>query len=186
MQSKVDRRLISSIITMTYCRKLRFTLKFSPADPMSYFDSTLICQLANSKSFPNLSRYLAVKQARVTCIRPHNSHAHLCKRTSVVNAICNTKETLKQIGIIRFSKNYLASCSSFIVTSPPKLTDCWRQSWFCALYPIFCHRSSTNRVSYQAEMMPFTFMSIEVCKISHKTGEYFRNNTSKDLFDKKK
>lgn len=39
MQSKVNRRLISSVITRTYCRKLRFTLKFSPADPLSYFDS---------------------------------------------------------------------------------------------------------------------------------------------------
>ena len=141
---------------MTYCRKLRFTLTFSPADPLSYFDSILICQLTNSISFLNLSRYLwAVKQPRVTCIRPYN--LRLCKRTLVVNVICNTKQTLKQIEIIRFSKNYLASLTSFIVTSPPKLTDCRKQSLFYALYSIFCHRSSTftitNQISYQAEMI---------------------------------
>ena len=156
MQSKVNRRLISSVITITYCRKLRLTLKFSPADPLSYFDSTLICQLTNSTSFLNLSRYLwAVKQPRVTCIRLYN--LRLCKRTSVVNVICNTKQTLKKIEIIRFSKNYLASSTSFIVTSPPKLTNCRKQSLFYALYSIFCDRSSTfmitNQISYQAEMI---------------------------------
>lgn len=125
MQSKVNRRLISSVITRTYCRKLRFTLKFSPADPLSYFDSTLICQLTNSTSFLNLSRYLwEVKQPRVTCIIPYN--LRLCKRTSVVN-----------VEIIRFSKNYLASLTSFIVTSPPKLTDCRKQSLFYALYVFY-------------------------------------------------
>ena len=156
MQSKVNRRLVSSVITLTYCRKLRFTLKFSPADPLSYFDSTLICQLTNSTSFLNLSPYLwAVKQPRVTCIRPYNSR--LCKRTLAVNVIYNTKQTLKQIEIIRFSKNYLASLTSFIVISPPKLTNCRKQSLFYALYSIFCHKSSTftitNCVSYQAEMI---------------------------------
>ena len=79
------------------------------------------------------------------------------RRTLAVNVICNTKETLKQIEIIRFSKNYLASSTSFIVTSPPKLTDCRKQSLFYALYSIFCDRSSTfmitNQISYQAEMI---------------------------------
>ena len=74
-----------------------------------------------------------------------------------MNVICNTKETLKQIEIIRFSKNNLASLTSFIVTSPPKLTDCRKQSLFYALYSIFCDRSSTfmitNQISYQAEMI---------------------------------
>ena len=121
MQSKVNRRLVSSVITLTYCRKLRFTLKFSPADPLSYLDSTLICQLTNSTSFLNLSRYLwEVKQPRVTCIRPYN--LRLCKRTSVVNVICNTKQTLKKIEIIRFSKNYLASLTCNFATKANRLS----------------------------------------------------------------
>lgn len=77
-----------------------------------------------------ISKFIALFMSSQTATCHLLDLAHLCRRTLVVKVICNTKETLKQIEIIRFSKNYLASLTSFIVTLPPKLTDCRNKVYF--------------------------------------------------------